>query len=397
MRAALLACAAVLLFAPTAYAQNSQFQAGDVNAQTTINVGAAHDAGATAIGAGNVVTSTSEGDEELENLQHMDGDASANTDASVWNATGTVAVTSAVVANGGTAIAGGGDVDVDTTQLAHGDASARATFNGGNAHDTSVGASASGNVAAVSLEDGQVRFVGSQESTGAVVASTEANQDGVSGVIVSGAISSSNNLTIGGETATVLTDTVQSAAGSSAARSDLYVGYAYDASGNAIANANANSATIDNQWGYVNAAIDQRSEANVTADAYVTLGGDFVGFASAGAYGVGNQALVSNVGSDTVMETIQTNSGDVSANAAMSGEGGGMALASSAAYGNNVTGSLCGYCDTNVAGLTATNSQSNDGEVTSTARVNTPYAHTVGASSTAIGNAATYQVAGPTN
>ena len=47
------------------------------------------------------------------------------------------------------------------------------------------------------------------------------------------------------------------------------------ASGNATANANA--VTIDNQWGYVNARVAQSSSAQVNADSYVTIGGDFLG------------------------------------------------------------------------------------------------------------------------
>ena len=141
--------------------------------------------------------------------------------------------------------------------------------------------------------------------------------------------------------------------------------------------------------------IDQRATANVDASSYVTLGGDFLGFASSGAYGVGNQAIVSNVGSDTVMDVTQDNAGDISANAATAGEGGVMALASSAAYGNSVSGSLCAYCDTNVPSLQASADQTNSGDVRATATVNTPRAATVGATATAIGNAATYQVRGP--
>ncbi len=100
----------------------------------------------------------------------------------------------------------------------------------------------------------------------------------------------------------------------------------------------------------MNAAIEQNSTATVSADSYVTLGGDFTGFASAGAYGVGNQATVSNVGSDTVLDVSQSNGGDVYANAALVGDG-GMALASSAAYGNHISGSVCTSCDLNVPSL----------------------------------------------
>lgn len=396
MRAALFLSAALLVASP-AHAQtrvNDQYQSGNANASTTVNVGEAGDVGATAVASGNVATSTSDGsDHALRNTQHMDGKTNASANATVWDASGAIAITSAAVANGATAAVEDGEVDVQTNQAAHADATAATTFTGGYAGDAGTSASASGNVVAVSATNGQARVVGTQESTGAIRATTEAEHCCVAGQVVSGAIASANNLSVGGDTATVLAYTTQYASGSSEARVDLYTGYATNASGNATANANA--VTIDNQFGYVNARIDQRSDANVSADSYVTLGGDFTDFGSAGAYGVGNQANVSNVGSDTVMETLQSNSGDISANAALAGEGDGMALASSAAYGNTVTGSLCGYCDTSSPGLYATNSQTNTGDVSSSAIVISPRARTVAATSTAIGNAATYQVAGP--
>ena len=137
--------------------------------------------------------------------------------------------------------------------------------------------------------------------------------------------------------------------------------------------------------------------ATVSADSYVTLGGDFTGFGSAGAYGVGNQATVANVGSDTVMDVAQSNGGDVYANAALAGDGGGMALASSAAYGNSISGSVCTSCDASgaVPGLYASSNQTNDGNVYSSSVIHTTGATAIGATSTAIGNAATYQVRPP--
>lgn len=395
MRAALLVSAALLIASP-AFAQsvtNDQYQSGSATASTTIDVGSGGDVGATAIASGNVVTAGSDTTGvALDSVQHMDGDTNAGADAIVWDASGNVAITSAAVANGAT-VTSNGDTDINATQYARGNANAETRFAGGTAGNAGTSASASGNVGAVSVENGQARVITTQESTGGVSAIVEADHCCVGGQVVSGAISSSNNLSVAGETATVLTDTHQAASGSSIARVDLYAGYATDASGNATAN--GNSVAIDNQWGYVNARVDQRSSANVAADSYVTLGGDFLGFASAGAYGVGNQATVSNVGSDTVMDVTQDNSGDISADAAMAGEGGSMTLASSAAYGNNVSGTLCGYCDTNAPGLTATNRQTNSGDVSASAVVTTPRANMVGATATAIGNAATYQVSGP--
>ncbi len=382
--------------APAAYAQsNTQYQGGDATAVTDVEAGWANDAGATAVAAGNVVTtSQDQNDTALTSSQHMDGDTSAEANATLWTATGNVAITSAAVSNGGTAIITDGASEIDAEQLGHGDANANTTLRSGYAYNAATSASASNNTAAVSAENAEVRVLMHQESTGSVNASSEMDAGIVEDQAVSGAIASANNLSIGGDTATMLTATSQDATGESVtARSDLYVGHATDASGNATAN--ANSATIDNQWGYVNAAIEQSATSNVQARSYVTLSGDFTGFASAGAYGVGNQTTVSNVGSDTVLDVTQSNAGGVSANAALAGDGGDMALASSAAYGNSITGSLCAYCDTNIPSMTATSNQTNDGDVLSSSTIRTTGATTVGATSTAIGNAATYQVRGP--
>ncbi len=387
-----------LIGAPAAYAQsNNQYNAGDATAVTDVEVGWAHDAGATSIASGNVVTTTQEdNDSELTSTQHMDGDTTAEADATVWTASGNVAITSAAVANGGTAIITGGSSEIDAEQLGHGDTNASTALRNGYSVNAATSASASNNTAAVSAQNAEVRVLMDQESVGSVSAQSELDADIVEDQAVSGAIANANNLSIGGETATVLNATRQNASGGSVtAYSDIYAGSATDASGNATANANA--VTIDNQWGYVNAAIEQNATTNVTADSYVTLGSDFTGFASAGAYGVGNQTMVSNMGSDTVMDVTQSNGGDISANAAVAAEDGGMALASSAAYGNTITGSLCVSCDASgaVPSLTASSSQTNDGDVYSSSVIRSTGAVTVGSTSTAIGNAATYQVRPP--
>jgi len=398
MRAVTTLLITTALVSAPAYAQsNNQYQAGDATAVTNVEADWAGDAGATAIASGNAVTTTQEdNDTELTSTQHMDGDTSAEANATVWTATGNVAITSAAVSNGGTATIADGSSDVDAEQLGHGDANATATLRNGYSLNAATSASASNNTAAVSAQNAELRLLMNQESVGSVNASTEMDADIVEDQAVSGAIASANNLSVGGETATVLNDTRQDATGGSVtARSDLYAGYATDASGNATAN--ANSVTIDNQWGYVNAAIEQNSDVTVAADSYVTLGSDFTGFASAGAYGVGNQTTVANVGSDTVMDVAQSNGGDVYANAALDAGSGGMALASSAAYGNSITGALCTDCDATgqVPGLYASSNQVNDGNVYSSSTIRTTGANTVGATSTAIGNAATYSARPP--
>ena len=107
---------------------------------------------------------------------------------------------------------------------------------------------------AVSAENGELRLlIGPGKHRLGQRGESNADHGVVEDQAVSGAIASANNLSIGGDTATILNATRQNATGASvSARSDLYAGYATDASGNATANANA--VTIDNQWGYVNAA-----------------------------------------------------------------------------------------------------------------------------------------------
>lgn len=398
MRAVTTLLITTALVSAPAYAQsNNQYQAGDATAVTNVEADWAGDAGATAVASGNAVTTTQEdNDTNLASTQHMDGDTSAEANATIWTATGNVAITSAAVSNGGTATIADGSSDIDAQQLGHGDANATVTLRNGYSLNAATSASASNNTAAVSAQDAALRLLMNQESVGSVNASTEMDVDIVEDQAVSGAIASANNLSVGGETATVLNATRQNASGGSVtARVDLYAGYATDASGNATAN--ANSVTIDNQWGYVNAAIEQNSNVTVSADSYVTLGSDFTGFASAGAYGVGNHTTVANIGSDTVMDVAQSNGGDVYANAALDAGGGGMALASSAAYGNRITGALCTDCDATgqVPGLYASSNQVNDGNVYSSSTIRTTGANTVGATSTAIGNAATYSARPP--
>ncbi|MGD9982323.1 MAG: holdfast anchor protein HfaD [Hyphomonadaceae bacterium] len=388
-----------LASAPGAYAQsNNQYNGDDAIAVTEVEAGWTHDAGATAVASGNVVNTTQrDNDTELTSTQHMDGDTSATADATVWTATGNVAITTAAVGNGGAAEIENGSSDIEAEQLAHGDANAATNFTGAYAATTGLSATASGNTAAVSAQNAELRLLMDQESTGSVSADISGDMGVVADQAVSGAIASANNLTVGGETATVLNATRQNATGASVdARSDIYVGEAGDVSGNATAN--ANSVTIDNQWGYVNAAIEQNATSDVSAASYVTLSGEFTGFAAAGAYGVGNQTMASNVGSDMVLDVTQSNTGDVSADAALVAGDGGMALASSAAYGNSITGGLCNDCDLSGAGgptLTASSNQSNAGDVYSSSVIRSTGAVTVGATSTAIGNTATYQVRPP--
>ena len=206
------------------------------------------------------------------------------------------------------------------------------------------------------------------------------------------ATASSNSATISGYTTTVLNSTHQIANGSNVtAAVDLYAGYAGDAIGSATAA--ANTLTIANEFGYVQTGATQRSTADVTAQSYVTLGGDFAGIAAASAYGVGNAAAVSNFGSDIVVNIDQDNAGMVGAYAAVAGQGGDEAVASSTAYGNVISAGLCVTCTSEgIPSLNAQSAQVNSGPIYASSVIQTPGARNVAGSAVAIGNAATYSV-----
>lgn len=394
MRALLLATAA-LVAAPLAHAQtvsNDQYDSGGASAEMDATLNSAYDVGVSSVAGANAYSVVGD-DIVLDNAQHADGAVDAKTTTSIGSAGYGVTAASAAIANGLTAQGG---LELRSTQLSHADAVATTVNDTGYVGYGASSASASGNVAALSAENADISATLTQESTGTTFAHTIGDHWGSDGQVVADAIASANNITAAGSTTTMLTDTTQTAHGANVtAETDLYAGYAADAVANSTANANA--LTIDNQYGYLNSRVSQENSATVDARAYVTLGGDFLGFASAAAYGVGNQAMISNTTSDTVIDTAQWNDGAVYADAGLiAGGSGDQALASSAAYGNVVTGALCGSdCSGDQAALSATNNQVNTGAVHARATIDAQHANTVAGSAVAIGNAATYQVSSP--
>lgn len=398
MRAALLATAAFFA-APAALAQtvySDQVDLRGTTAEMNVDVGEVHEVGATAIAGGNSLNANgSRAEVGLDAYQRAEGAVNAEANTEVGAAGGVVNTSSFATQNGITGTTTANDTDVLATQWAREGANATTTVSTGYVGHGAASASASGNVAAMSAENGDVIADFWQDSTGSIRATTNAEHTYVGGQAVADAIASANNLSAAGTTTTMLTDTRQYTSGDDvSADVALSAISASDAVANATANGNA--LTIDNAYGYVNTRATQNAQTDISANSTVTLSGDFHGFASSSAYGVGNSTTVSNVVSDTVMDTVQYNSGDVGANAALNVAGGGeQALASAAAYGNVVSGSLCAYCDSGEPGLNATNDQRNEGAVRSTATIRAGRAGTVAGTASAIGNAATYQVTGP--
>lgn len=167
----------------------------------------------------------------------------------------------------------------------------------------------------------------------------------------------------------------------------------------AATEAAGNTAVITNDWGYAHLQGTQTNSGDVTARTVVNLGEFSNGVAAISAHGVGNNALVSNIGADAYSGIGQVNTGAVTGEARFtgghnggSGVGGGI-VASASAIGNAQSGYICADCP---VGLTANINQINSGPVTARTQINSPgYTPFISSSATAVGNAATFSSRSP--
>ena len=170
-----------------------------------------------------------------------------------------------------------------------------------------------------------------------------------------------------------------------------------DAGGTAIsqqvvASANGNSVWMQNEYGYGHIQGEQDNSGAVTADAEILVGNFDADVLTVSAEGVGNSAILSNIGADAFMGLTQTNNGAVTARANLDGDAGGSALVSATAFGNAATTYICSECPVTAWGNT---NQTNNAAISSivTGRMNT--GGVLSGAATAIGNSATYQTVNP--
>ena len=234
-----------------------------------------------------------------------------------------------------------------------------------------------------------------QESNGSVDATTDVDMccDGTSASFATTA--GGNAMSSTGTTSTNINGAVQttSAGETITASSNVYMGYGHNVL--AATTGFGNSATLHNEWGYASlgregSELFQGNDSDVDAQSYVTLD-EWSGYASSSAYGVGNAAEISNIGSDTGLYAIQTNFGAVDSTASLDGtstyDGDGIVTATS--IGNAATATLCNICgDATLHGQTQ---QYNAGTVTARGSASVGQSGHVFGSATAVGNSSTYQ------
>lgn len=155
-----------------------------------------------------------------------------------------------------------------------------------------------------------------------------------------------------------------------------------------------NSATVHNEWGYATLGqqgdeLYQENGSRIDSQTYVTLD-NWSGYATSNAYGVGNAATISNVGSDTGLNAIQSNHGTVSSTAGFVGNSNhGDAIVSATSIGNAATATLCNVCGD--AALQGATHQLNTGAILANGSATVGHAGSIHGAATAVGNSATYQ------
>jgi hypothetical protein len=389
--AGLAAALAAPVFAQTTKtaALNGQLNWGDVVADiNVVTRDGARSAAAVATAAGNSVSGANlTGDLDAGSEQTMSGATFAYATLHGGNVTHANAMSTAQ-ANTLQAQTMNGALNLTAEQIADGgDALARSRVNIRNAKTLSAVSSAASNNAATAAHHGDLNVAITQSASNSAYAITDVDAC-CTGQTAAGASAAINTWNSSSSTSTVNAQYKQTSTGAaSEATADVYQNRAYGLT--AATTAAANSASIANEWGYVQTRGRQTSSTNVKADTRITLP-DFSGTTSISAYGVGNSTLATNVGSDMVVDIAQLNTGGVDANAEFTGasyDHGDVVLASTA-IGNGFTGYVCSQCGD--AALTGAVSQTNGGNILSTGSITANGAGAIFGSASAIGNSATF-------
>lgn len=409
IRPLLGASAIAALLAAPALAQESgntapvlidQIETGDLWSSMDVHVeNTADHAASSATTVGNAGAALyRSGDLDYDASQAMSGDAGAEARLRGYAVSGSATTTATAYGNASNSGTWEGTSHSQTIQTMDGDTTARSDIELAGAGRIASATTAIANVAATGGEYGGLYAFQTQTSTGSVTAETDVDMccNGESGAFATTA--GGNAVSSSGYTTTAIQGAVQTTAPGETIQA---VGDVYIQDGRNIVTAttaSGNSYVLENQWGYASlgregSELYQGNESEIDAQSWVTLT-DWDGQAAVSAYGVGNSAVVSNVGSDTALHAIQSNFAPVGAQASFTGSSatGGVAQVSAVAIGNAATGILCDICGDGV--LSGTVEQFSSGPVYATGTMQVGAGGTVVGSASAIGNSATFRTGG---
>jgi hypothetical protein len=376
---------------------NNQIQLGDVFSQQTLNVETVSDSTtANTTATGNVYSASADGgDLDLRSNQTSSGDILADTNVNV--ATNSGAQTNLTTTAGGNL----GDANVYGGTMS-------AVFNQAT---TAATITAHSHIEAPHAETGEVftstQAVGNNQNLGVSVgaagvrvnqangADTYSDGGGVYGLVTGSAEmtagSMGNNVALsgdGGSGVRVVVDQQNTAGVTQAAHFTAY-GQVQDAKTTAIAAGNNLNAV--NEGFLLDATVNQTNQAYVRAQA-VSSAANF-GAAAAVANGVGNNAVMGDIGGEVIIDNTQFNEGGgIEALATYTGGEGYDGLASASASGNAAVGYSCADCS---GRLTVDNDQTNTVDVGATATATQTSGRSISGVANAVGNTATYYISRP--
>lgn len=358
----------------------------------------ASDAEVIATATGNTSTaSTLDNDIDYDATQTQSGSVSASTSLTGGTVYGDGASTvTTAYGNAASSHSENGRTFHRATQESNADVTAYSEIDLLVVDDVDATTTAAGNVSNHTNLYGDNRGFQQQTGNANVYATTTATFDSIDDSGRFGSVATGNNHSATGSTSTSYTGVVQRMADSTevAAFTEAYAGYGEDVAVGATAS--GNSTEVNNEWGFATlgrdgSAVSQYNGAEIAADTSLTLT-NWTGFSGATSYGVGNSALVSNIGSDTQMFVNQNNQGYVQTTASFDGgaSDGSIGYASATSIGNAATATLCRTCGDNPV-LSGRTNQVNGNDVSAYGYVNSGFNGSAYGAATAVGNSATYQ------
>lgn len=378
----------------TTQGSNDQLNVGNLFADQTLNVVTA-DEGVTATttaGANTFGMTVVNADGGLTSNQVNQGAVTAHGVVNVSSSMGdSSSVTTTAVGNSGTATTAYGTLSGFMVQTNTGAVTARSQIEGETAQagDVIESTTAAGNSQGLLMVNGSIGARVSQNNQADVAADGGAVLQYVAGTAVVAGTAAGNNIDLTGanqSAARGITDQNNGAANVTATKFAAYGNSNLTTTG---ATASGNNLNASNDGTLLDVASHQYNTAYVRAQAEESsyqFGG-----AQATAYGVGNSVMASNAnGPGLVLDNVQVNDGGgVEVIASFEGTSGYDAGASATAIGNAVSGYACNQCG---GAMTATNSQSNNVDVSARSTVTVGAGRSVVGISTATGNNATFSV-----
>ena len=283
-----------------------------------------------------------------------------------------------------------------TTQTSNADVSAFSDIALDGADDVSAITTATANVSSYSTEPGTNRGFSTQTGNADVISETNAELCCNNNTVSLGSVATGNSVSSHGSTTTSYNGSNQTMALGTAVTSTTNA-HVVDGNNVAVSATSAgNNTKVENAFGYAKLGGQglpayQNNGSAVTSSSALKLD-NWSGTSGATSYGVGNSALISNVGSDTELWANQDNNGQVSSYASFEGGSADSSYgyASSTAIGNAATATLCYTCSADGI-LRGGMNQTNNANTIASGYASVTNGGYVSGASTAVGNSATYQ------